>query len=343
MTRNNNYINCMKRSIKCFGAKIFNRIGIVQKYDTSRNRVRILMYHKINETQDCLGLSVTPKLFENQMRYISDNYEIISLSDAVFRLTSGSLTSNYCVLTFDDGYRDNCEIAAPILESYNLPATIFVTYEAIETGWFGWGGFDRTLLTTQASKIDLTTWSLGIIELNDMAAREQAVVWLHRELKKLPDVTKREVVDHVVTTYGEPSADEREMMTWEEVRKLASNGLITIGAHTVTHPILSRVSLEQSRYEIVEGKSLIEKRLGHPVEYFAYPNGGRVDFRASDVELVQQAGYKGACTTIAGHNVPGENVWELKRVDVTSSMSTDSRQQFSPDLFALSLSGMLSR
>ena len=133
------------------------------------------------------------------------------------------------------------------------------------------------------------------------------------------------------------------MMTWAEVNELASGNMITIGAHTVTHPILSRISEAQARFEVVEGKRLLEEKLGRSVGLFAYPNGGREDIGPDVVALVKEAGYRAACTTIYGQNEVGVDPWELKRIDVTCAMSTDTRKKFSPDLFSLSLSGLFHR
>ena len=333
----------MNKSSKCFGAKLLNRSGIVRRYDTRRSAARILMYHRVNTASDCLGLTVSPELFSQQLAFLADNYEVISLEDAVTRLTTGSLSGNCCVLTFDDGYRDNHHFAAPLLQKYNLPATIFVTVDAVETGQFGWSAFDHALLTTPERVVELAHWGLGDFTLESQVAREQVVVRLHQLLKKLPDIKKKEIVTQVITRYGDGTVLGRIMMTWSEVKELAYGGLITIGAHTMTHPILSRVPPEQAWYEIVKSKHVIEENVGKSVDYFAYPNGGREDISPDVISQVKRAGYRAACTTISGHNVVGSDPWTLQRIDVTNSMSTDTKGQFSSDLFALSLSGLLRR
>jgi peptidoglycan/xylan/chitin deacetylase (PgdA/CDA1 family) len=218
------------------------------------------MYHRVNDNPDCLGLTVTPELFSLHLKYLKDNYKITSLSQAISLMASGLLSDNYCVVTFDDGYRDNYQVAAPLLNEHGVPATIFVTYDAIESGEFGWGAFDRTLLTTKAGQIDINHWGLGKCVLANKVARENALVSLHRLLKKLPDAEKKEIVTHVIARYGDKVAVERRMMNWPEVCELSIGNLITIGAHTMTHPILSRILPSQARHEIVEAKHLLEKK-----------------------------------------------------------------------------------
>lgn len=288
-----------------------------------------------------MGLTVPPELFSLQLRYLKDHFRIVSVKDAVRMISEGTVTTRCCAVTFDDGYRDNFEIAAPLLAEHGVPATIFVTYDAINTGQFGWGAFDRTILNFPAAKLDLSDWGLGAYPLGSQAHREQAVVALHRLLKQQSDSVKRDVVGHVVSTYGGNVAVERVMMSWDEVMQLAKNDLFTIGAHTVSHPILSRVSHDQAVHEIADCKQLLEANIGQPIDFFAYPNGGKEDIGNEIISIVKKTGYDAAFTTISGLNVYGDDVFSLKRIDVTMNISADSKNIFSPDMFAFYISGIL--
>ncbi len=333
----------IKKTIKCMGAKVLKGLGITDRFEAQNKSILILMYHRVNTDPNCLGLTVPPELFSNQLKYLKDNYELISLSDAVSRISSGEVKGNSCVITFDDGYRDNYQFAAPLLANHNIPATIFVTFDAIQSGHFGWGAFDRALLSTELKELDLQHFGLGRYSLDSQKVREKAVVTLHRLLKQKPDTEKQAVVDHVVTTCGGGILGERIMMNWAEVNELANSGMVTIGAHTISHPILSRVTLAKARHEIIEGKRLIEQKLDVEVNYFAYPNGQPADIGQEVVQLVREAGYLGACTTIAGRNPAGSDPLYLKRVDVTKDMSTNNNGKFSPELFSTMTSGFFCR
>ncbi len=332
----------MKKIIKVFGARILNRLGIIARC-TPRQSVVILMYHRVNKTPDCLGLTVPPELFSLQLRYLKGHFHIVSLKDAVGMIREGLMDTRCCAVTFDDGYLDNFEIAAPILAEHGVPATIFVTYDAIETGQFGWDAFDRTILNFPAAKLDLNDWGLGEYTLGSQAHREQAVVALHRQLKQQADSLKRQVVDHVVSKYGDESSAERTMMNWDEVRQLAQDDLFTIGAHTVTHPILSRVSHDHAVHEIMDCKNLLEDKLGRSVDFLAYPNGGKEDINDDVISIVKKSEYSAACTTISGVNMPGDYAFMLKRIDVTVSMSTDCNKNFSQDMFGFYISCILNK
>jgi len=272
---------------------------------------------------------------------LKDHFRIVSVKDAVRMISEKSVDTRCCAVTFDDGYRDNFEIAAPLLTEHGVPATIFVTYDAIETGQFGWGAFDRTILNFPGAKMDLSGWGLGEYFLGSQAHRKQAVVALHRLLKQQSDSVKTDVVEHVVSTYGDKTVVERVMMNWEEVRQLAQDDLFTIGAHTVTHPILSRVSHGQAVHEIADCKHLLEAKIGQSIDFFAYPNGGKEDVNDDIISIVQKAKYKAAFTTISGFNASGDKAFDLKRIDVTMNISTDSGGFFSPDMFEFYTSGIL--
>jgi peptidoglycan/xylan/chitin deacetylase (PgdA/CDA1 family) len=332
----------MKKNIKVFGARILNRLGIIALC-TPRQSVVILMYHRVNRTPDCLGLTVPPELFSLQLRYLKEHFRIVSLKDAVLMISEGSVNTRCCAVTFDDGYRDNYEIAAPLLAEHGVPATIFVTYDAIETGQFGWGAFDRTILNFPEAKLDLSDWGLGAYPLGSQTDREQAVIALHRLLKQQTDSLKRQVVDHVVSKYRDESSTERTMMNWDEVRHLAQDDLFTIGAHTITHPILSRVSHDHAVHEITDCKRLLEAKIGRSVDFFAYPNGGKEDINDDIISIVKQSKYDAACTTISGLNMPGGDAFTLKRIDVTTNMSTDYCEKFSPDMFEFYISCILNQ
>jgi len=331
----------MKKTIKSLGARLLTKFGIIDRYESRHKSILILMYHRVNSCPDCLGLTITPELFSQQLQYLTERYNVISLSEAVTQISSRDVASNSCVITFDDGYRDNYQVAAPLLVENNMMATIFITYDAIQNGHFGWGEFDRALLTTSHDFLDLQHFGLGQYSLGSHVERELAIAVLHQLLKQRPDAEKLTVVEYVVAGYSGGFAGERTMMNWEEIGELANSGLVTIGAHTISHPILSRVPLAQARLEIVEGKRLIEQSLGQSVHYFAYPNGQPSDIGHAVVEMVKEAGYLGACTTIAGRNPTSSDPFYLRRIDVTEAISTDSKGKFSPELFATMISGLL--
>lgn len=331
----------MRHLLKTFVALGLNVLGIIDWYEKRQNVINILMLHQINYSNNSLGLSITPELFEELVVFLKSRYDLLSFDQAVDRLKTHDNQSG-CVLTFDDGYRDNYDHAFPILKKHAAPATIFVTSDALETGVFGWDLFDQAVTKTDAAVINLEQLGLKSYRLADYE-RASLIADLHRKLKTLPHSKKNQIVEHVIANYGDSDSKQRTMLTWEEAREMADSGLITIGAHTITHPILSRVDSVQARHEIITGKSFIEARLGFSVHYFAYPNGGVSDFNDEHVDMVKQAGYLAACSTMAGTNGEKTDLFRLRRIDVTTRMCTDRAGHFSPPLLLAKTSGVFMR
>ncbi|HBG07890.1 MAG: hypothetical protein A2075_18965 [Geobacteraceae bacterium GWC2_58_44] len=326
-----------RHDIKIIAADCLNRLGVVDWLARRQNAVQILMFHQVNPVENAVGLSVTPELFEKLVIFLKSRYELISLQQAVERLASHDQPTG-CVLTFDDGFRDNYDHAFPILKKHGIPATIFATVDALDSGVSGWDLFDQAVMEGEHESVDLTRFGLGKLSAGKHE-RQSLVAELHRILKALPDAAKREIVDHVIAEHN-PNNFCRTMLTWSEAREMADSGLVTIGAHTITHPILSRTGPEQARKEIIDGKTLVEQRLGLPVDYFAYPNGNRTDFNDEHQTMVQAGGYSAACSTIVGSNRAGCNLFALKRFDVTTRVCTDTSGRYSEALFSANISGL---
>lgn len=331
----------MRHILKTYAARCLDALGIIDRFEKRRNVIHVLMFHQVNHSNNAMGLSINPDLFEELVVFLKSRYELINFDQAVERLTTNDQPTG-CVLTFDDGYRDNYDFAFPILKKHAAPATIFVTLDALDSGIFGWGMFDKAIISTNAESLDLQSFGLGTVRLAGQE-RQPLIHELHRSLKTLSDSHKREIVDYVIANYGDENNTCRTMLTWDEAKEMADSTLVTIGAHTITHPILSRTNSNQAHNEIIEGKTRIEGRLGLPVHYFAYPNGSRSDFNDEHVAMAQSAGYRAACSTIAGNNSVGCDLFTLKRIDVTTRMCTDASGCFSPALFSATLSGLYLR
>lgn len=329
----------MKTKIKIFLSSFLIKSGFIRLYGNIFPAVSILMFHRVNPFQDCHGLSILPELFEQQIMYLKNQHEIVSLKTAVDQIGKKKINRNMYVITFDDGYQDNFNYAFPILKKYCVPVTIFITYDAIESGMFGWGAFDNAILTTDSKHLNLDTFGLGSYLLSNLSDREKAVRELHRKLKIRLNDERKAVVEFVLYNYGNSKICNRYMLTWEQIREMSASELVTIGSHTVTHPILSKISSEQAWNEIVTCKKMIEDRLGEKVHHFAYPNGEIHDFTSESISMVRGAGYLSACTTISGRNKAGANPFRLKRFDVTTAMSTDTNGRFESNLFRAKISG----
>jgi peptidoglycan/xylan/chitin deacetylase (PgdA/CDA1 family) len=276
---------------------------------------QILVYHRVNDERDPIFPGVPTNVFTEQMEYVAENYTVCSLSEIVERLRSNELTADLLTLTFDDGYRDNYLHAFPILKGLGLPATIFLATDAIGTGRMLWQ--DRVFSAFRMTQMPILK-NMGDDgrdyplrtggELNIALAHVLKFLW------SLDDDAKSVWIDKLVERLGvtEQQNDDQLMLNWEHVKTM-SEQKIEFGSHTVSHPILSKVTARRARDEIEGSKQLIESKIGLPVRHFAYPVGRAVDFTQPIKNLLRDAGYQSAVTTISGRNDAERDLFELRR------------------------------
>lgn len=333
----------IKTYIKQYTSILMLKSGfITMQLNGNGGRIVLLMYHRVTHERDALGLSISPVFFEQQLKFLKSRFKMISLTEVVSMLASGTLSGEYACLTFDDGYRDNYDHAYQLLRKYNVPATIFVTVDSLETGNFGWHTFDKAILGSECETIDLTEFALGIIDLRTSDKKKQAICHFHHVLKKCAHEKREAVVRKVITELAADANFDRIMLTWHEAKEMQASGLVTIGAHTLTHPILTRVNHARACFEITKSKTIIEEKLGSPVEFFAYPNGREEDFDDGIVCMLKNAGYLAACTTIPGSIMGVQNLYRLPRIAVNYSMCEGTRGRFSSEMFEVAVTGPFS-
>lgn len=273
----------------------------------------ILTFHRVNDDDDPFFPAVPTAVFERHMAHVARTYRVLPVDVLVTRAQQGQLPRNALAITFDDGYRDNLTHAAPILARYDLPATIFLATGCIGTAEVPW--FDRLALafkTTRASGFS-APWG-ETLRLADADTRLQALERTLRHLKRLPDAQSRRALESILEALAvdETRSFKNLMLTWDDVHALMGLGF-SVGAHTVNHPILSRVSPERAWTEILGSRSMIESACGAAPAAFAYPNGGAADYTDAVTQLVGKAGFTCAVTTRFGLNTAATPPLELHR------------------------------
>jgi peptidoglycan/xylan/chitin deacetylase (PgdA/CDA1 family) len=274
----------------------------------------VFTYHRVNDHGDPFFEALPTEVFDRQMRLIARHYVALPVEELVGRLRAGSVPRNAVAITFDDGYRDVLTHAAPILARYHLPATVFLATGFIGTGEIPW--YDRlanALKATTTSQVSMP-FSEEVLPLDTREGRLQALNRLQAHVKGLAEVDARKALDELVENLGGGTHDREKnaFLRWDEVDALRGLGF-RLGAHTVSHPILSRLSLDRARAEVIESKRAIEARCGIVPRAFAYPNGGEADYTPEVVELVRTAGFDCAVTTRFGLNTSRTSPWELRR------------------------------
>jgi peptidoglycan/xylan/chitin deacetylase (PgdA/CDA1 family) len=295
-----------------YHARLIRLLELATKYGRSRPAFQVLTYHRVNDDADPFFPALPTRVFEQHMAYVSRAYRVLTVEDLVERMGRGDLPRHAIAITFDDGYRDTLTHAAPILARLGLPATVFLATGFIGTGEIPW--VDRVALALKRTEMRsmVSPWGEAV-GLAEAADRVRALELTLRYLKQLPDESRREVVEILLERLAVPDeAGAGSMLSWEDVRALRKIGF-SIGAHTVEHPILSRIDGARAWAEIVGSRDSIAAECGDVPRAFAYPNGRTEDYTAAVVDLVRRAGFTCAVTTRFGVNGPGTNPWELRR------------------------------
>lgn len=306
-------------------------------------RALILLYHRIIELpSDPYLLTVSPTHFAEHLAVLRDLGRPIGLRDLVAGLRAGKIPRRAVIITFDDGYFDNLVYAKPLLEQHGTPATVFVTPGSLPDGpeEFWWDTLANILLESQLlpQTLRMTVrgvpheWRLGSAakygpndpardcswnygQMDDPTARHTIFRSVHQLLKHLDQDERRKVLrDLAAWACADTSArPTHRLLSAAETVQLAEGGLVEVGAHTMTHPVLSALPVTKQREEIGQSKSDLERILGHPVTSFAYPHGLNADYTQETVMLVRKSGFECACAAWPGTIRSGVDVHQLPR------------------------------
>jgi peptidoglycan/xylan/chitin deacetylase (PgdA/CDA1 family)/CelD/BcsL family acetyltransferase involved in cellulose biosynthesis len=275
---------------------------------------RILYYHGVNNDVGPFSSAISIQRFEQEMRFVAKHYRVVSLRELVNHLDSDS-PEMVVAITFDDGYKDNYENAFPILQRYQVPATIFLTTGALDSGEPLW--FERLAQSLRRASVESIDLDIDIPRrffLRTETERIEANGKIYGLLRAMSDSDLRDWLTRILQKLraAGDEAPRNQMLTWDQVRSMNRRG-IDFGGHTVTHPFISRLERPQVAWELSECKRRIEEELQSPVDLFAYPSGREQDFGKWNKDLVRNAGYRAAVTTIWGMNDRSTDRMELRR------------------------------
>jgi len=278
-----------------------------------RARLSILIYHRVlTEPDPLLKTKHDHKSFDTQINYLSHHFNILPLYEAVQRLRSGTLPSRAACITFDDGYSDNAEVALPILQKYGASATFFIATGFINGGIM-WN--DRVIELIRRAKgetLNLEQIGKGIHAIKTVSQRHNLLFNLIKELKHLPFETRHQQLQELQEIIPETLPNDF-MMTSEQIRKLHQAGM-EIGAHTVEHPILTRVENDKAYVEMANSKETLENIIDDSVRLFAYPNGiPNLDYLPDHIAIAKKIGFEAAVSTAWGADNRNSDLFQLPR------------------------------
>ena len=296
--------------------------GLPQLRRTGRSKFVILCYHRIGTGGIPLFNGLPPEIFESQMRLLRRRYRIISLDELCDEMQRPTSSGHGVAVTFDDGYRDLHTYAFPILQKYNIPATIFLPVACIETGQVPW--YDRVFLALKVfprNNLEIALEHPRNFSLASLDARIQAAAKIVQYLRTIADDRRKEFCRDLERQVVLPAGElANRMLTWDQVHAMRAAGVI-FGSHTMTHPAVSQLTEDQLETELRESKEALKARLGAQVRHFAFPFGQPKDCGTAALSVLTHCGYTSAATTVEGINHAGESLFALRRVQTGEERS----------------------
>lgn len=290
---------------------------------------RVLFYHGVSKIHNPLveSLHIEPDMFIRHLNYLQRYYELISMDEFHHRWQQHSFTGKEVTLTFDDGYKNNLTVMAPILQKLGIPFTIFISTRHIDSGERFTTFIGRAIIfCPQLSHIRIpeigldtslsSTWQRKkVFEQISYAVKHSNISKVNRItqqlVEQLPPAEYQQLCDYY-------QADS--LMDWEDVIMLNRKYGCTIGSHCLDHFICNdSQEKEEIERQIVESKNRIEEKTGVSCQYLAYPNGNA---NQTALAAAEKAGYKFGFVTDYKHISPETSAFCMPRYGVIFDLNT---------------------
>ena len=332
----------LKYATRRFAARFLFFSGAIGAYRrvALRNRAVVLMYHRVmpwkeGKSSVFEGMQVDPDTFELQMAYLRKHFNLLALDDLRRHLRNRTpFPPNSCMVTFDDGWKDNFTQAYPVLNRYKVPAVIFLSVGHIGTRKRFWQ--ERTFTALHGIREaaprdpDIPARYRNLpegIKIEELLAlpegkfrkevREQIRSHKKLPLSRIEPIV--EAIDACAGMTGGPSSGGDSFLSWEEIEEMSRGG-IDFGSHGLTHEILTNITADEVRKEVLESRRIIEERIRKSVYAFSYPNG---DHDPVVRKCVAECGYEIAFGTRRGFAGPEDDPLSLKRVNVHDDVTRE--------------------
>jgi peptidoglycan/xylan/chitin deacetylase (PgdA/CDA1 family) len=291
-------------------ARIFKKTGINHALGLiPLSHLIVLNYHRIyNDVLDTLfdeqvfGPSVEE--FEQQILWLKEVASVLSEED-LLRIVRDQkpLPRRSALITFDDGYKDNYELAVPILKKLAVPAIFFIPTQIVNERKLGWWDIISYLVKrTNRSYIKFNGCEFSF---NNDSERFSAIGKILKIMKTSKYETTKDLVEKLAEScrveMPSQTMQSDQLMTWDEIKDSSRNG-IAIGSHTVSHRVLAMIDPAEQKIELEESKAALEDHLGHPIHSLSYPVGGYSSFTHETKSLAMAAGYTIAFSFNTGYN-----------------------------------------
>lgn len=312
-------INTM--NINTFIYRIIKPIGGLQiAKRLTATHPRIFMYHRVNP--DGWGGAITCETFRKQVKTIKRDFNPLHLSELLETKTQRHNGRNAVVITFDDGYYDFYDYAFPILAEEQVPATIFVATGFIDGEVWLWP--DQIAFLLERAELD-TIPIEGLGEVSIKPQWQRAWHQIADHCLRLPNRERLRLIDELseqlnVDLPKSPPPSCRPL-TWQQLRQMQETGIVEVGSHSHTHPVMSRLNSDELAREVTLPKCRLATELGQTKPLFCYPNGQPSDYNSEVKEALKLGGYQFGVAAHPGKK-PTQDAFEIKRYPVSRSTMT---------------------
>lgn len=273
-------------------ARALDSIGLLDRLLALRNRLAppaltVLTYHRVlgeDDGLDCGVIEADPSTFERQLEVVRAHCAVVSLRD-VRRFAAGApMPRNAALIAFDDGYRDNYDVALPILKKHALPATFFIATAYPEAGRLFWWDKIAWLVRNARRPLVALRYPTTLV-VRPQSEPERAISALSRIVKSTPGLDLARFFETLEAAFGVAlsAAAERELarrtiMSWSDIRALRREGM-DVQSHSHSHRVLQTLPVEEARLDLATSRHILTEVLGEPVDSVAYPVGYSLDER----------------------------------------------------------------
>lgn len=302
---------------------------------------RIITYHNISDNYPMwLGINVDTLNFRKQIRFLKENYNIVNMEEALKLFEANKKHNNAIVITFDDAYKGFYTNVYPILCEYEVPATFFITVGPVNSGIpLHYDQLIYAIINTKFKFVDLSQLGLNGYFLDSISGKKRAISEISEHFKKIGNNESDELIKNIFCRLGvdfEGVKNTNQPINWSDIRNM-KNDMIAFGSHTINHPNLAAISIEEADKELCMSKDILEKKINAGISFFSYPYGSMNNLNSKVIDLVKFCGYKGA-VTLSNRTTSKINPFMMPRMTVNAGKYAGPCGGFSPSLFAVEIS-----
>lgn len=296
-------------------------------YTDSKCQLIILLYHGVTNVKS-RGIEnysqkhISRESFVEQMKFIKKKCNVLSIDDIIAIKNNGNIFPPYSVIvSFDDGFKNNYSIAAPILDDLHIPTVFYVTSGIVNTDIMFWVDIIEDCINNTEKKNIKLMLDAGVrFDLSSRALKIKAVETIKNYCKKVSYHQKDQVIEELIyVTTVQPSvyrSDNYLKFSWNDLKEIAGNKLFTIGGHSLYHSILSKLPSEKMKADIHLSLKLLEYHLGKKIVHYSYPEGQEEDFNDEVIGVLKKEGILCCPTAISGLNDKDVDLFYLRRIMV---------------------------